>query len=80
MEYDRDKVDECAMAMLYLTSFDDRGIARAWKGLSWDVLDRLNQKGWISDPKSKAKSVALTDEGRQKAAELFKKHFGSPKT
>jgi len=78
MEYDRGKVDECAMAMLYLTTFEDRDGARTWKGLAWDVLDRLHEKGWIGDPKSKAKSVVLTAEGRQKSVELFKKHFGLP--
>jgi len=79
MNYDRDKVDECAMAMLYLTTFEDRDGARAWKGLDWDVLNRLHEKGWISDPKSKAKSVVLTAEGQQKSVELFKKHFGIDK-
>ena len=30
---------------------------------SWDAMDRLHAKGYISDPKSKAKSVVLTQEG-----------------
>jgi len=30
----------------------------------------------ISDPKSKAKSVILTDEGRKRSDELFTKLFG----
>jgi hypothetical protein len=77
MNYDIDKLDECAMAMLCLTTFEDRDGVRAWKGLSWDVLNRLHEKGWIGDPKSKAKSVVLTSEGQQKSVELFKKHFGS---
>jgi len=37
--------------------------------------DRLYQKGWIDDPANKAKSVMLTDEGLQKAEELFKALF-----
>jgi predicted transcriptional regulator len=75
MEYDRDKLDEVVMALLYFTSFDDRGITRAWKGHDWDVLNRLFEKGWIHDPKSKAKSVAITEEGVRASADLFKKHF-----
>jgi predicted transcriptional regulator len=75
MEYDRNKIDEVVMALLYLTSFNDGGITRAWKGHDWDVLNRLFEKGWINDPKSKAKSVAITEEGVQASAELFKKHF-----
>ena len=33
MEYDKDKVDEIALALLYLTSFDDAPVMRAWKGI-----------------------------------------------
>jgi len=39
-------------------------------------MDRLFEKGYISDPKRKARSVALSPEGVTKAEELFKKHFG----
>jgi Mn-dependent DtxR family transcriptional regulator len=43
----------------------------------WDAMDRLHQKGYISDPKGKAKSVVMTDEGAKRAKELFEKHFRS---
>jgi hypothetical protein len=59
MEYDKDKVDEMVLALLYLTTFQQQSGLRAWKALDWDVLDRLHQKGYISDPKSKAKSVVM---------------------
>jgi len=38
-------------------------------------MDRLHEKGDISDPKNKNKSVILTEEGAQLSEELFKKHF-----
>jgi hypothetical protein len=77
MEYDRDKVDEVVLALLWLTAFDlDRFGARAWKSHDWDALDRLHSKGYISDPKSKAKSVVLSEEGIGQAQKLFEKHFG----
>ena len=76
MEYDENKVDEVVMALLYLTMFDHGGMTRAWKGHDWDSLNRLFEKGWISDPKSKAKSVVMMDEGRHAAEELFRKYFG----
>lgn len=38
-------------------------------------MDRLHQKGYIGDPKSKAKSVTLTEEGARLSEELFRKHF-----
>ena len=76
MKYDQDKVDEVALALLFLTTHKDGPAMRAWKGLDWAVLDRLHEKGWISDPKSKAKSVIMTDEGAVLAERLFLKHFG----
>ena len=53
MEYDKDKVDETVLALLYLT-IHDQG-TRAWKGMDWDAMDRLHDKGYIGDPKIKAK-------------------------
>jgi len=40
------------------------------------VLDRLHAGGWISDPATKAKSVALSEEGEKRSRELFEKYFG----
>ena len=42
--------------LLNLTSFDQKVEIRAWKSHDWDALDRLYEKGYISDPKSKAKT------------------------
>jgi Domain of unknown function (DUF6429) len=77
MNYDHDKVDEMVLALLYLTiSEQHEWGARAWKSHDWDALDRLHTKGYISDPKSKAKSVVLNAEGVKRARELFEQHFG----
>ncbi len=75
MEYDKDKVDDMVLALLYLNMFRDRFSLRAWKGFDWDSMDRLYEKGYIGDPKSKAKSVFVTEEGRERAEELFKRYF-----
>jgi len=76
MDYDRDKVDQRVLALLYLTiSERDEWGARAWKSHDWGALDRLHAKGYISDPKSKAKSVVLNPEGLARARELFERHF-----
>ena len=77
MNYDEEKVDEMVLALLYLTSFTERGITRAWKGQDWDVLNRLCEKGLISDPKSKAKSVVLSEDAAKESARLFQKYFAS---
>jgi hypothetical protein len=76
MEYDREKVDEMVLALLTLTMFPEGSRARAWKGHDWDALERLHERGYISDPKSKAKSVVMTEEGERRALELFAQHFG----
>jgi hypothetical protein len=75
MEYDKDQVDEAVLALLYLNYFDDHGGIRAWKGYDWDAMDRLHEKGFISDPKSKTKSVIVTEEGQKAAEELFARYF-----
>src|SRR5450432_4267438 len=75
MEIDEEKVDEAVLALLYLTTFKGKPCWRAWKGHNWDSLDRLHQKGYISDPATKAKSVVLTEEGATQSQVLFEKHF-----
>lgn len=75
MEIDTDKIDDVVLALLHLTRCDDKFRAAAWKSHDWEALNRLHQKGYIGDPVSKAKSVALTDEGKAKSEELFRKLF-----
>ena len=75
MDYDTTKVDEVVLALLHLNAHTDHGSTRAWKGFDWDAMDRLHTQGFISDPKSKAKSVALSDEGARRAEELFRRYF-----
>jgi hypothetical protein len=72
MDIDTDKIDEAALALLYLTLHDG---SRAWKGLDWDVMNRLHEKGFISNPVGKAKSVLLTEKGQQESERLFRKLF-----
>jgi len=78
MEYDTDKVDDMVLALLFLTTFQEHGQKRTWKGMDWDAMDRLFEKGYIYDPKRKTKSVALTDEGAKRSEEIFKKYFVKP--
>lgn len=75
MQIDEDKIDNTVLALLHLTSFQERGVTRAWKGHDWDTLDRLHEKGMISNPQTKAKSVFLTEAGAKRARELFTKYF-----
>jgi hypothetical protein len=72
MAINKDKIDDAALALLYLTLHDGY---RAWKGFDWDVLGRLHEKGMILDPVGKVKSVVFTDEGLERAERLFKEMF-----
>jgi hypothetical protein len=76
MEYDKDRVDEMILALLYLTSSHDQYATRAWKGLDWEAMDRLFRKGYISDPRGKSPSVVLSEVGARLSQELFFRHFG----
>lgn len=77
MALNTDKIDDYTLALLYLVTWDrEEGLgSRAWKSFDWDTMNRLHEKGHISDPKSKAKSVVVTEEGFAKAKELFQKFF-----
>lgn len=72
MDYDVDAVDESVLALAYLTLHDG---VRVWKSFDWEAMNRLHEKGFISDPVSKAKSVVLTEEGLKEAERLFNKLF-----
>ena len=76
MNYNIKKIDEATLALLYLVSREGPGI-RAWKSFDWDTMNRLHEKGWISDPKNKAKSVVLTEKGYRESQELFQRLFGT---
>jgi hypothetical protein len=67
---------EVALAILSLTAHKNMGGVRAWKGMDWDLLNILYQKGWIGDPVGKQKSVVFTDEGEDLATKFLEKHFG----
>ena len=75
MKYNEDMVDEIVLALMHLTTFNEASGYRTWKGHDWEVLDRLHQKGYIGNPKSKVRSVDLTADGKQRSEDLFRKHF-----
>jgi uncharacterized protein DUF6429 len=74
-DVDWDKLEQVALALLYLNSFKEGEGKRSWKSLPWAVLDTLHQKGYISDPANKNKSVWLTETGAKLSEKLFEKLF-----
>ena len=74
MPPDQNRIDDATMALLYLGLHDEY---RAWKGFDWEALSRLHEKGLISDPRRKAKSVVFSEEGLRRPKELFEKMFAN---
>jgi hypothetical protein len=68
MTLDKDKIDEAVLALLYLGLHDGE---RAWKGFDWEAMNRLHDKGFISDPRGKTKSVVFTETGLSEARRLL---------
>ena len=76
MVYNKDKVDEATLALMWLVTQTNKTGSRAWKSFDWATLDRLHEKGLISDPKRKTKSVVLSEEAVELSEALFKRIFG----
>jgi Domain of unknown function (DUF6429) len=74
MEIGTDRIDRAVLALLYLGLHDG---CRAWKGFDWAAMERLHQKGLISDPVGKAKSVVFTEEGLREPERLFRELFAA---
>ncbi len=73
MDYDEDKIDEAVLALLGVFAFDG---GRVWKRFDFDAMDRLHERGMITEPKGRAQSVYLTEDGMRQAGALAEKYFG----
>jgi len=67
-------LEDLTLLTIYLSSweeepFPDLTIRRAWKGYLFEVLDELEEQGYISQTR-RAKSLTLTEEGIMRAEEL----------
>ncbi|MGC4252752.1 MAG: DUF6429 family protein [Sphingobium sp.] len=71
-DIDDRRIDEAVLALLWLNL---NVTGTAWKGFDWNAMNRLHERGLISDPVCKAKSVWLTDEGMAEAERLFAELF-----
>jgi hypothetical protein len=72
MELDTNKIDDAVLALLYLGLHDG---ARVWKGFDWEAMNRLHERGYITDPRGKAKSVVFTEEGFERSRRLLEALF-----
>lgn len=76
MKLDHDKIDDAVLALLRLGLHNE---FRVWKSFDWDSMDRLHEKGLISEPIGKGKSVVLTELGMAESVRLLEKLFGTDK-
>ena len=63
-DYDLDLAGEFVLALM---AFEIHDGGRAWKGFPWEVLAHLHEQGLISDPRTKARSVVLTEAGKARS-------------
>lgn len=74
MKYDDKLIEEAVLALLAAFSSDG---GNAWKGFDFEVMNRLHEHGFISNPVNRNKSIWLTDEGLEKGRQLADRLFGA---
>ncbi len=72
MAFNQERAGDLVLALMQLTLHDER---RAWKSYDWDIMNDLCERGFISDPRTKAKSVVLTTEGLGRSREMYSKYL-----
>lgn len=75
------RIDDAVLALLLLGRHEVSsmtGEVRTWKTCDWDVMERLYEKGLISNPVNKNKAVAFTQEGLKESQRLFRELFETP--
>ena len=73
MEYDDKLIEDTVLALLATFSFDD---GNAWKGFDFEIMNRLHQQGFISNPVNKNKSIWMTEEGLERGRQIADRLFG----
>ena len=73
-------LEDLTLLVIYLSSWDEKvapdfTVHRAWKGYLFEVLDALEEQGYISQTR-RAKSMTLTEEGVMKAQEIEARYGG----
>ena len=77
MPSDLTKLEQLTLVLLRETAFQEGSDLRCWKGYDWELMNRLHERGFITDPVRKAKSVYLTDAGREQAEALAPQILGA---
>ena len=83
----QNNIKELTLLLLYLTSWEEKGygyddngrldevkIKRSWKGYPFEILDELENDGYIHQSK-KSKSVTISENGEEIAKKLIEKYL-----
>lgn len=73
MEYDDRLIEDAVLALLAPYSAEK---GDAWKGFDFEIMNRLHEQGFISDPVNRNKSIWLTEEGLERGRQLADQLFG----
>ncbi|PNG35775.1 transposase [Pseudomonas protegens] len=74
MEYDDKLIEDAVLALLAAYSSDQ---GNAWKGFDFQIMNRLHEQGFISDPVNTNKSIWLTAQGLERGRQPADRLFGS---
>ncbi len=77
-----EKIEELTLLLMYLTSWEndntlEETYKQTWKGYSFDVINRLTNKGYLFPAKYSNKSVTFTKEGMDLAQKLLNEYFNN---
>ncbi|WP_238704599.1 DUF6429 family protein [Pseudomonas nabeulensis] len=73
MGYDEKLIEDAVLALLAAFSSKD---GNAWKGFDFEIMNRLHEHGFISNPVNRNKSIWLTEEGLERGTQLAEQLFG----
>lgn len=73
MDYDNRLIEDAVLALLAAYS-SEKG--NAWKGFDFEIMNRLHEQGFISDPVHRNRSIWLTAEGLERGRQLADQLFG----
>jgi hypothetical protein len=73
MEYDDKLIEDAVLALLAAFSSDS---GNTWKGFDFEIMNRLHEHGFISNPVNRNKSIWLTEEGLERGRRIADQLFG----
>lgn len=72
MKNDDQLIEEAVLALLAAFSSDS---GNTWKGFDFEIMNRLHEQGFISDPVNRNKSIWLTDDGLKRGRQIAERLF-----